>query len=478
MKKSVRKVGKIVKWIFAALPMVLGVYGYHVIGGVELVDSLYCSAALYFVNPTSDVTNVYVIVAEVGALFVAVGVLAQTVSAIYSILRKAPFRMHTNRTAIYSDSEQGKALAKNWKKSILARKDEGLLKTKEHVIMFDDDLENLQFLYDHKDELKKNDNRVYLLLNELDPVLCKKDSEMDVSFFNIYELVARNYWMNKVLYNKREWDIAILGYDKVGKAMFRYAYLTELFALDQKITYHIYGASADEREFLANLEFMNGDSVVVHEQEYEADYRKLAEMDLVLVADSDKTIDTVQSLLKYNTNLDIAYYSDTETIFTDILNVPNVSSFGETNKVLNQDAIQRGLAYRQGMLFNYDYNHRDDDPDDLPENYLEIAKAEWRKLNGFFKGTNIARAEQYRIRKHLSETGEYTDLQLNNIEHTRWARYYFYNGWTYAPQRDNANKKHHLLIPFDQLEQQEGSKDGIHNHLIENEINRLVEEGI
>lgn len=478
MKKKIKKIGRIVKWILAALPMVLGVYGYHVVGGLDWVDSLYSSAALYFVNPTSDVMNIYVMVAEVGALLVAVGVLAQTVSAIYTILRKAPFRIHSKRTAIYSDSEQGRVLATNWSKSILAKSDEGLLKTKEHVIMFDDDLENLQFLNDHMEELKENGDKVYLLLNELDPVLCKQEKDIDVSFFNIYELVARNFWMNRDLYDKNEWEIAILGYGKVGKALFRYAYLTELFSLNQKVTYHIYGAGSDDREFLKGLEFMNDDKVVVHETDYDEEYRSLAKMDLVIVTESARAVDTVQSLLKLNGELEIAYYSETETIFADILNASHVSSFGETKKVLNQDAIQRGLAYRQGMLFNYDYNHREEDADTLPENYLELATSEWRELNGFFKGTNVARAEQYRIRKHLSETHAFTDWELNKIEHTRWARYYFYNGWSYAPVRDNVHKKHHLLIPFEELSDNENSKDGIHNHAIEREINRLVEEGI
>ena len=48
---------------------------------------------------------------------------------------------------------------------------------------------------------------------------------------------------------------------------------------------------------------------------------------------------------------------------------------------------------------------------------------------------------------------------LWQIEHIRWNRYHFMNNWDYAEKRDNPNRKHHLLVPFDTLSAVEQEKD-------------------
>lgn len=48
---------------------------------------------------------------------------------------------------------------------------------------------------------------------------------------------------------------------------------------------------------------------------------------------------------------------------------------------------------------------------------------------------------------------------LSEIEHRRWMAERFMDGWRYGPQRDNSRKIHHLLIPYDQLSDEEKQKD-------------------
>ncbi len=55
-----------------------------------------------------------------------------------------------------------------------------------------------------------------------------------------------------------------------------------------------------------------------------------------------------------------------------------------------------------------------------------------------------------------------TDSQLEQLairEHQRWADDRTRQGWTYAPIRDNARKKHPLLVPWEQLSEPEKEKD-------------------
>ena len=63
------KIEKIVKKLFW-LPLVLGMVGYCLIAHIPFMESLYASAALYFVNPVVDDTNGWILSAEILAILV------------------------------------------------------------------------------------------------------------------------------------------------------------------------------------------------------------------------------------------------------------------------------------------------------------------------------------------------------------------------------------------------------------------------
>jgi hypothetical protein len=54
---------------------------------------------------------------------------------------------------------------------------------------------------------------------------------------------------------------------------------------------------------------------------------------------------------------------------------------------------------------------------------------------------------------------EATTLLLAQAEHIRWMNDRLSNGWTYAPVRDDAKKRHPLLVPWDSLPDEEKRKD-------------------
>lgn len=49
--------------------------------------------------------------------------------------------------------------------------------------------------------------------------------------------------------------------------------------------------------------------------------------------------------------------------------------------------------------------------------------------------------------------------ELCEIEHIRWCRYHFMNNWDYAPERNNSQRRHNLLVPFDKLDKKNQEKD-------------------
>jgi hypothetical protein len=107
---------------------------------------------------------------------------------------------------------------------------------------------------------------------------------------------------------------------------------------------------------------------------------------------------------------------------------------------------------------------------------------DWNKLSTFLRYSNVAQADhiQEKLRMLLGEEelisldaegvgkkaiDAYKRLNYDQqkilwqIEHIRWDRYHFMNNWDYAQKRDNAGRKHHLLVPFDSLSSLEQEKD-------------------
>lgn len=87
----IAKIEKIIKWFFW-VPFVLAFIGYFWADGgagcvnLSVVEALYASAALYFVNPVADNANTWILTAEVLAIIVTTSVIISVVSALFGNL--------------------------------------------------------------------------------------------------------------------------------------------------------------------------------------------------------------------------------------------------------------------------------------------------------------------------------------------------------------------------------------------------------
>ena len=50
-------------------------------------------------------------------------------------------------------------------------------------------------------------------------------------------------------------------------------------------------------------------------------------------------------------------------------------------------------------------------------------------------------------------------FKLYEIEHERWSRFHYIYNWEYAEKRNDADRKHNLLIPFDKLSEEDKVKN-------------------
>ncbi|MCR4883474.1 MAG: hypothetical protein K6A68_07890 [Clostridiales bacterium] len=457
------------------LPFALGLVGYGV-AGVPFADSIYASAALYFVNPVNDASNLVILLAKLLALLVTTGFLLSILGNVWTRFKQFICNRFVDSACVYTDNAYGEQLADSMKHSYLCRdlSEKKDFRAHDHFFFYTDEQENLRGFAEHADKLEGK--RVFIGVKQMDPSLLKDTARQDVHYFNILELMARSYWRKYPLYREvaeegKAQQIAILNDNPEGEAVFRYGFMNNLYSLSQQITYHIWGCTPARKAFLSGLDTENGDRIVLHEGDWHDDPDILQTMDRVIVTE-ESPMKSIEELLYLDKNLTIHFFSETRAGYEEILDAPNLAEFGNLKDILTEDNIRRELLYRQAKLCNYDYLLRSENRT-CPEAYEGEMETAWRKLDGFKKSSSIAQADHYWIKKRLKENG--TDEEtLWEMEHIRWCRFLKISHWKYAEKRDNSRRRHPLLVPYAELSEKEKAKDGIYDAKIRQEMDRLA----
>jgi hypothetical protein len=116
-----------------------------------------------------------------------------------------------------------------------------------------------------------------------------------------------------------------------------------------------------------------------------------------------------------------------------------------------------------------------------------IALVTWEKLDEVMKDANRWQADHLSIKLRAigcdgndlspldtaENNPEFFEL-LSEMEHRRWMAERLMDGWRYGPERNNAKKIHHLIVPYEQLSDVEKNKD---KDMIKNIRNLVKSDG-
>ena len=292
------------------------------------------------------------------------------------------------------------------------------------------------------------------------------DVPAELQLFSRTEALSRCYWKEHPL-RRSERLVVLLGCGKAGSAILERAVLTNVIPGGERVEYHIFDDSAAfaalHPEVLRAMgpDSLEEDRLIFHPEDWHEQLPLLRRADrIILCWDADEDNLSVYEQLH-------TWFSFSGAIHLRLNeSVPPIRSFGERRSVITPEFVMKGAINRQAMLINDIYNEGSPNP------------TEWRKLSWFLQQSNIAAADHLIVKiRYLLSDDTLTEVTpdlcrraaerlseedpelLQRVEHRRWMRFHWLYNWQYSEKRDNARRRHHLLIPYDELSAAEQHKD-------------------
>lgn len=435
------------------VPFVIGAIGYT-IGGEAITDALYASFALYFVNPVSDVYNVFVDISRWTAALVTTAAILYALRTVFRKLFTLLKAVRKNSVAFYSDIDR-KIIFDKSSIPIFAGID-FVKSAKAHIIMFEKDADSMEFYSRHKDSMKKS--QIYIGLKELDSAAININTaaNQNVMFFDIAEAVSRKLWKKIELWNRPQNNkigIAIIGTGHLGRSILSNGLLINIFSKDQEIAYHLIGENDYYLREHEDFSTCNGDSIDFYRKSSEESWDIIINSSIVICAE-EITVGELSMLESICRNNLLYYYSSNEKDLKRYVKSKESCPFGDENEIYTDANIRKLNLIKDAIEQNYEYRKENADP----KKPLKSKEEEWVELDGFYKWSNISSTDYRTVIKALKEK-EISEEELAEFEHIRWCRFHYMNHWKFGAVKKSERKEHCCLVNYESLNEIEKEKD-------------------
>lgn len=490
---------KFLKAVVLVTPFVLGVISFQKQFDGPLLSSVYRSIKLYFfdfesdyfkVSPMLELARWTAPVMTATALLTVLSSLSNKLRGFYHVLKK-------DAIALYGDSRYIDMLSDSLGSRGL-RFPGGLNRRADaHILIFNNDAEMLECIQNSNNDLLNDKNRLFICSDSLTRANYRNKN---VTLCNFSENCARKYWKDHPLsVSGQERHIVLIGFDRYGQELLSQALLRNVFSAEGGLRYDVFGDASQYcaiHQQLAQIveigkETPGRDSIFFHADSWEAHGDILSQADRVIIAGDaeEENIQVLNALSRYYVVGKVYIRSSSPHALRDLWNVDKgeVTVFGTDEElctlenIMDETTLNAAKRIHATYFSQYACRSRGADCEGNAKTCIncETMLENWRSLSTFTRYSNIMQADHIPVKMavllgdgyaglpdpsacakaRLDSLTEEEQKNLEKIEHIRWMRYHYMNNWRYAPQRDNAARRHPLLVPYERLSPENGRKD-------------------
>lgn len=288
----------------------------------------------------------------------------------------------------------------------------------------------------------------------------------NVRFFHSYDCCARQYWRSRPLCS-HENTIVIIGFGNYGRCILERAVMTNIISVSQHVAYHIFG---DAAEFLAmhhclpvmfslGVQSDTTDSLIFHDECWKLHYEIMERADRIIICNDEEPQgwDTFWQLNKY-------YKIHGQIHLHSSQKVPGISCFGTNAEIYTPNQIMRTALNSAAVTIN-----------EIFRRSVSYPTLSWEDLDDFHRESKISAADHllmkirillkdetiteftpsiveraYKVYCIRKETESAQDM-YRRLDHMRWLRFYTFYNWSYGAVRNDAERQHPMLCPYQDL---------------------------